>query len=143
MDKAEIRDTDLNGGAVLVVQLPVGSELELRETREYILDSLEAGAVVLPMGTQYKVERFPPLGMVRAEPALPGKDAEEKRAILARLKGYREKNGLGCFKRLARGRLTEEMIRGALTGATPLTIQQWRSIGRALDRVEQGEDAGE
>ena len=69
-------------------------------------------------------------------------DLEEKKRILARLRAYREKNGLGCLKRLARGKVvTEELLRGVLADARPLTRREWRAIGRALDKAEQQEVA--
>lgn len=66
-------------------------------------------------------------------------DLEEKKQILAQLRAYREKNGLGCLKRLARGKVTEELLRGVLADARLLTRREWRAIGRALDRAEQQE----
>ena len=70
-------------------------------------------------------------------------DLEEKKRILARLRAYREKHGLGCLKRLARGKVTEELLRGVLADARLLTRREWRAIGRALDEAEKQEGAGE
>ena len=70
-------------------------------------------------------------------------DLVEKKQILARLRADRKKNGLGCLKRLARGRVTEEMLRGVLADARLLTRREWRAIGRALDEAEKQEGAGE
>lgn len=70
-------------------------------------------------------------------------DLEEKKRILARLRAYREKHGLGCWKRLARGKVTEELLRGVLADARLLTSREWQAINRALDRVEKQEGAGE
>lgn len=66
-------------------------------------------------------------------------DLAEKKMILARLRAYREKNGLGCLKRLARGKVTEELLRGVLADARLLTRRERQAIGRALDRAEQQE----
>lgn len=68
-------------------------------------------------------------------------DLEEKKQILARLRDYREKHGLGSWKRLARGKVTEELLRGVLADARLLTRREWRAIGRALDRAERQEGA--
>lgn len=68
-------------------------------------------------------------------------DLAEKKMILARLRAYREKYGLGCWKRLARGKVTEELLRGVLADARLLTRREWRAIGRALDRAERQEGA--
>lgn len=70
-------------------------------------------------------------------------DLEEKKRILARLRAYRKKNVLGCLRRLARGRVTEEMLRGVLADARLLTRREWRAIGRVLDKAEKQEGAGE
>ena len=65
-------------------------------------------------------------------------DLAEKKMILARLRAYREKHGLGCWKRLARGKVvTEELLRSVLADARPLTRREWRAIGRALDKAEK------
>lgn len=70
-------------------------------------------------------------------------DLAEKKMILARLRAYREKHGLDCWKRLARGNVTEELLRGVLADARLLTRREWRAIGRALDKAEQQEGADE
>lgn len=67
-------------------------------------------------------------------------DLEEKKMILARLRAYRAEHGLGCLKRLARGVVTEELLRGVLADARMLTRREWRAIGRALDRAEREEE---
>lgn len=56
----------MTGTKVLVVKLP---ELHidvktLEAFRAYVCDALGAGALVLPLGTTYAVEEFPPLGAV-------------------------------------------------------------------------------
>ncbi len=66
-------------------------------------------------------------------------EVAEKTEILNRLRAYREKHGLGCWKRLARGNVTEELLRGVLADARLLTRREWRAIGRALDQAEQQE----
>ena len=68
-------------------------------------------------------------------------DLAEKKMILARLRAYREQHGLGRWKRLARGKVTEELLRGVLADARLLTRREWRAIGRALDRAERQEGA--
>ena len=70
-------------------------------------------------------------------------DFEEKKRILARLRTYRKKHGLGCWKRLARGKVTEELLRGVLADARLLTRREWQAIGRALDNAEQQEGTNE
>ena len=70
-------------------------------------------------------------------------DVAEKVEILNRLRAYRKKNGLGCLKRLARGKVAEEMLRGVLADVRLLTRREWRAIGQALDRAEREEGGGE
>ena len=57
---------------VLIVKLPerLADVKQLEAFRAYVCDALGAGALVLPLGTTYAVEEFPPLGAVEvvAEP---------------------------------------------------------------------------
>ena len=71
-------------------------------------------------------------------------EVAEKTEILNRLRAYREKHGLGCWKRLARGKVvTEDLLRGVLADARLLTRREWRAIGRALDQAERQEGGDE
>lgn len=154
-----IRDDDMIQGTVLVVQVPA-READLAEFRDYIVESLSMGVLVLGPGMTYSVERFPAMGgvqvegqtvLLRAHDVQPGAGpkppkptpAAEKTAILERLRSYREQHGLGCLKQVARGKVTEDLLRSVLSGSATLTIQEWRAIGRALDRVEKQEGASE
>lgn len=51
---------------VLIVKLPElhADVKQLEAFRAYVCDALGAGALVLPLGTTYAVEDFPPLGAV-------------------------------------------------------------------------------
>ena len=51
---------------VLIVKLPElhADVKQLEAFRAYVCDALGAGALVLPLGTTYAVEEFPPLGAV-------------------------------------------------------------------------------
>lgn len=153
----KVRDCDLTQGAVLVVQVPV-KDADLVEFRDYIVESLSMGVLVLGPGVTYSVERFPALGGIQVERREPKKksgppkmpkthpQAKEKQAILERLKAYREQNGLGCLPQLARlggALVTTEALRDALTGAVKLPLHTWRAIGKALDKAEQQEGADE
>ncbi len=157
MVQEAIRDGDLTQGAVLVVLVPA-REANLAEFRDYIVESLSMGVLVLGPGVTYSVERFPALGGIQVERREPKKksgppqmpkthpQAKEKQAILERLKAYREQHGLGCLPQLARlggAGVTTEVLRDALTGAAKLPLQTWRAIGRALDKAEQQEGADE
>lgn len=81
-------------------------------------------------------------------PAPTSSEAEEKRAILQRLKEYRSAHGRGCLDAVAkatrsRGRINDNTLRMLLTGDTQLPIADWRKIGRALDRLEAAREAAD
>lgn len=56
----------MTGSKVLIVKLPeLHADVKALEAfRAYVCDALGAGALVLPLGTTYAVEEFPPLGAV-------------------------------------------------------------------------------
>lgn len=75
-------------------------------------------------------------------PDVSGQAAQEKQAVLARLKAYRSAHGLGCLSRVTAkaGRpITVDLLRDMLVGAASPNIAQWRQLGRALDKLEAGE----
>lgn len=81
-----------------------------------------------------------------AEP-LPWTDAvgEEKRAILQRLKDYRQKHGSGCLEKVvkvcrSRTTINDAVLRDVLIGSAVLRIEDWRKIGRALDKLEGADE---
>ena len=56
----------MTGSKVLIVKLPElhADVKQLEAFRAYVCDALGAGTLVLPLGTTYAVEEFPPLGAV-------------------------------------------------------------------------------
>ena len=56
----------MTGSKVLIVKLPElrADVKQLEAFRAYVCDALDAGTLVLPLGTTYAVEEFPPLGAV-------------------------------------------------------------------------------
>lgn len=69
--------------------------------------------------------------------------AEEKQAILQRLKAYRDAHGLGSLENVSQKtarnkaqRLSADILRMVLTGDTTLPMDEWMKIGRALDLLE-------
>ena len=56
----------MTGSKALIVKLPElhADVKQLEAFRAYVCDALGAGALVLPLGTTYAVEEFPPLGAV-------------------------------------------------------------------------------
>lgn len=72
-------------------------------------------------------------------------EAEEKRAIVCRLKEYRSANGPGCLAAVSAKtarrkdrRISDDVLRHICAdGAPKMPITDWRSIGKALDTLEQ------
>ena len=162
MDPAEICASDLTQ-QVMVIQLPRGdrAESDLSAYRDYVVESLSQGVLVLGPGPTWAGEPGPRLGGVQSqrdsglrrahrgpEPkADPKPDRpnpwREKKEVLDRLQQYRQVGGLGCLEAVAiqcGGDLTADKLRGVLTGAEKLPIEQWRLIRRALDQLEEGGD---
>lgn len=145
-------------GAVLVVQMPEAAAGDLPGLRTYVVESLDRGVLVLPLGTKWSVEMMPRLGgvLIQGDPAPAAGAAQsagelrspgaEKAAILAKLKAYREQYGLGCLDELA-GRcgkaISADILRGVLLGSIKLSVQDWRRIGRALDKLAPEVTPGE
>lgn len=162
MDPAEICTGDLTH-QVLVIQLPRGDrgEADLTAYRDYVVASLAQGVLVLGSGTIWAVEELPGLGGVQIQRdagilrahSVPGPKPEpqpprpnpwrEKKETLERLQQYHQAGGLGCLEAVSSrcgGDLTADKLRGVLTGAEKLPIEQWRLICRALDQLEEGGD---
>lgn len=77
-----------------------------------------------------------------AKKSTESKVAEEKRAILARLKAWREAHGPGCLDAVAKKAghgITPEMLRDLCLGAVKLLMDDWRRINKALDKLEAEE----
>lgn len=72
-------------------------------------------------------------------------EAEEKRAIVCRLKEYRSINGPGCLDAVSAKtawrkdrRISNDVLRNICAdGAPKMPITDWRSIGKALDALEK------
>lgn len=70
---------------------------------------------------------------------------EEKRAILQRLKDYRKKRGPGCLEKVvktcrSRTTINDAVLRDVLIGSAVLRIEDWRKIGKALDKLEGADE---
>ena len=177
MDHAAVLPAELSERPVLVVRAPNLTEEARTSLRDYVVDSLRLGVLVIGPGVNYSLERFPQLGGVLccgAEPAgkeepegplpgqetvvagqeellrehavfqpvISGRNAEEKRNILARLKAYRSAHGLGCLSRVAEeagSPITEDLLRDMLVGASSPNIAQWRQVNEALATLEAWE----
>ena len=162
MAQAEICPRDLTQ-QVLVIQLPRGDrgEADLTAYRDYVVASLAQGVLVLgsrdhlggggasrlgrgadPSGTlaslrAHSVPGGPSRSLSRHGQTRGGR----RRETLERLQQYRQAGGLGCLEAVSSqcgGDLTADKLRGVLTGAEKLPIEQWRLIRRALDQLEGG-----
>lgn len=58
-------ENQMSMATVMVVQAPGRAEADLRGLRDYILESLNRGVLVLGAGMSYQLEKFPELGAVR------------------------------------------------------------------------------
>ena len=146
---------------ILLVRVPTLEAVNGRELRDYILESLAQGVLVLTEDASCEVMALPPLGgatgavglidmtsytgedMEEAEPPpveiTAGRNREEKQAILERLREYRRTHGLGCWTEVARkagGTITPELIRDMLLGLESPPIADWRKIAKTLDALE-------
>lgn len=146
--------------SVFVVTVPSGLGGDLYLMRDYVLESLELGVLIVDEGVRWELLELPELGEVRAQggptvdasPAPPetaaqadgisfsGHGAREKKRIWQALRAYRDHNGLGSLgplAELAGQGLTAAVLRGALLGDR-LPMDTWRAIGKALDRLGTG-----
>lgn len=152
---------------ILLVRVPEVSVDLLRGLRDLILESLSQGILVLPEDASCEVLELPALGSVNAVveveslPCIeeentaviaplektPQLEANEKQIILRRLKDYRAARGPGCLAAVSTKtarrkdrRISDDILRQiCANGAPKLPIENWRSIGRALDILEQEE----
>lgn len=146
--------------SILLVRVPAEETVVGRELRDYILESLACGVLVLTEDATCEVMELPTLGGVEVKPAeevpepVPEPktptEAEEKREILQRLKDYRAAHGLGSLDAVSAKtayfrdkRLTAEELRMILVGdGPPRPMADWRKISRALDALEKSEKGG-
>lgn len=158
----------MHSNHILIVWMPGDQIGDERAYRDYVLESIQSGILVLSSNVTCEVMELPPLGGVEvvsgetprrvpsqslAEPVTAPPEGEpetaegmEKRAILQRLTDYRKAGPLGCLDKVAkatrtRGRISDNTLRMLLTGDTVLPIEDWRRIGRALDALEAREAA--
>lgn len=147
---------------LIVITVPAGimRPEEFGKFREYVIESILRDVLVLDSGMKMSIEEVPIPGEVKVlaqteiqkpeEPETPvvpkvgPKSArEEKQAILEKLKGYREKHGLGSFNLIAtranRKGITGEILRMLLTGDAKLEMADWRAVGKAIDELGGGE----
>lgn len=143
---------------IFLVRVPETEINRLRELRDHILESLSKGVLVLPEDATHEVIELPPIDGVKLElgeealppepeaPAPTSSEAKEKQTILQRLIDYRSLHGLGTLEAVAQKtahnknvRLSSDTLRRVLAGDIRLSIDDWRKIGRALDRLEGGD----
>lgn len=141
---------------VLLVRVPAQEAVDGRTLRDYILESLERGVLVLTEDASCEVMELPLLGGVQvaavelappspADATVEPSEGDEKREILQRLTEYRKAHGLGSLEAVSvktahnkNQRISADRLRSILTdGASPGPMEAWRKISRALDRLEQ------
>lgn len=135
---------------ILLVRVPAEKAVDGRELRDYILESLERGVLVLTEDASCEVMELPALGgvTVAAEPQAPPvpadspegpSEGDEKRAILRRLTEYRKVHGLGRWglspsKRPTIKASDYQRINCGRSWSTALRPAPWRSGGRSAGR---------
>ena len=144
---------------IVVVKCPKALVDELRDVRDFVMESLEKGVLVLGLGYSCSVETLPdrvlveqqgPEPVVLREKEVPqvsiqpkpqckkAPPAQRKREILERLKAYREKNGQGCFASLEdKAGINANLLRGLLTGETKADMATWEAVDKALNKLEK------
>ena len=148
---------------VLVIRVKAGSiePDKFGSFREYMIESILRDVVVIDDSMTMSIEEVPIPGEVKViaqaeieepkEPETPvvpkvgpKSGREEKQAILEKLKGYREKHGLGSFNLIAtranRKGVTGEILRMLLNGDAKLEMADWRAVGKVIDELGGGAD---
>ena len=149
---------------VLVIRVKAGSMEpdKFVSFREYMIESILRDVVVIDDSMTMSIEEVPIPGEVKViaqaeieEPKEPENHVapkvgpksarEEKQAILEKLKGYREKHGLGSFNLIAtranRKGITGDILRMLLQGDAKLEMADWRAVGKVIDELGGGTDA--
>ena len=124
-----VEKTELDN-SVLVFYMPVGKPVKLNEMRDYVVESLRKGVLVLDHGTMMELKQIPKLGSIEVvveepkpaaeQPKKPekkvpesgtgllrnhdikfmGNGGEEKRRIHQRMCAYRAEKGMGSWEAL-------------------------------------------
>ena len=151
--------------SILIVWMPSDQIGDEQAYRDYILESLQTGVLVLPSEVSCEVMELPPLGGAEVREFSPvvapvlgpecwntpasqtptGCNAEMKRAIVQRLKAYRTAQGLGSLEALSvktahqKGkRVSAETLRNICgDGAPKMPLEDWLKIEKALNTLEQ------
>lgn len=136
---------------ILLLTVPEAEPGQLAQIRDYALESIGRGLLVL--GAEMELARVeldaPPAGAEDPGPEpvpprrAPSGRAGEKRAILERLRAYREARGLGCFAALAGEDLSEDVLRDLAAGQGRYPMATWRKAARALDAAAADEKGKE
>lgn len=139
----------MNTKQVLVVKVKAASNVdELATMRDYVIESVRKGVLVLDHCMAYSTEELPDVGagapvvisLRDDREALAASAKEEKQAILAKLSAYREANGVGCLNEVARKTkdktVTADFLRLLLVGDVTASIATWRRIGAALRQLD-------
>ena len=124
---------------ILLLTVPEADPGQLAQIRDYVLESIGRGLLVLGSEMELARVELPPPHTPEPPKDKPPRTAEaqEKTEILNRLKAYRKEHGLGCFAALAEGALTEETLRDLTAGRGRYPMDTWRKAAQALDRAGQ------
>jgi len=144
---------------IVVVKCPKALVDELRDVRDFVMESLDKGVLVLGQGYSYAVETLPGTVLVKQQgpepvvlrekelpqvsiPPMPkgrkAPPAQRKREILERLTAYREKHGQGCFASLEdKAGVNANLMRSLLLGEAKADIATWEAVDKALNKLEK------
>lgn len=108
-----------------------------------LMDAVNALAEVVELPPPEASEAAVP-GPKPDAPEATSSEAEEKRAVIQRLKDYRAAHGPGCLAAVSAKtarrkdrRVSDDVLRQICAGGAPkMPIQDWRSIAKALDALE-------
>lgn len=143
------------GRTVLFIKVPAGQGGDPAAMRDHVLESLDAGVLVLGKDVAWELVELPELGggVVVSEhctsKALPAPDrpaafsgagGKEKRETYNALVRFKQEHGLGCLRQIVKAcptdGVTESVLYSALS-CEKLPLETWRGIGRALERLNQ------
>lgn len=92
-----------------------------------------AGLVLEALRRMAERTKEPPLPEPEPIPIIAGRNAQEKRKILAAIAAYRKEHGLGSIATLAKLAGVEESQLRDMIQCLPVPIALWRKVGRALE----------
>ena len=139
MDHGAVLPAEMTERPVLVVRAPNLPEEGRASLRDYVVDSLRLGVLIIWPGVSYSLERFPQLGGVHCCGAEPTEKEEPKtplpgqETVVAGQEELLREHSVDCSP------ITADLLRDMLVGAASPNIAQWRQVNEALATLEAWE----